>query len=135
MRDILGATRARSRFAPIVITCLVLSGCDRTPAPTAPDPQEAKQLLEHVLSAWQKGDSLESMKQASPSIVVTENRWKRGDKLTKFETAAPSKSFGAQQLFRVKLWLKDDKQKEVEEVAQYEVGTDPVRTVFRSMFD
>jgi hypothetical protein len=135
MREVLSVPRAGSWLVLIATVLIVMSGCDGAAAPTAPDPEEAKQLLEHVLGAWQKGETVEAMKQASPSIVVSDSKWKRGDKLTKFELTSPGKPFGAQQVFRVRLWLTNDKNKEVKDEAQYEVGTQPIRTVFRSLFD
>jgi hypothetical protein len=127
--------RVGVRLALAASGLILFAGCGDTPAPTAADPDAAKQTLERVLSSWQKGETVEGMKKASPSVIVSDMKWDKGAKLTKFEVEGPGKPSGAQQKFRVALWLADANGKEKKEVVQYEVGIDPVQTVFRSMFE
>lgn len=127
--------RAMARLVVAMLASIPFAGCGSTPAPTAADPEAAKQLLERALSAWQKGQTVEAVQSATPPIVINERKWSGGSKLTKYEIEVPSKPSGAQQKFRVTLWLNNDKGEEKKEVAQYEVGTTPVNTVFRAMFE
>lgn len=127
--------RTRAPLALAASALMVLAGCDSTPAPKPADPNAARQTLERTLTSWQKGEKLESLKNAKPSVTVSDLKWGRGDKLTKFELDGPSKPSGAQQAFRVTLWLVNEKGAESKESVQYEVGTDPVHTVFRTMFE
>jgi hypothetical protein len=86
------------------------------------------------LTSWQKGETTEAMKGASPPLIVTDEKWRRGDKLRKFEVESPSDPSGSERAFRATLWLTDAKGKVTQEVAECTVGTDPVPTVFRVMF-
>ena len=88
-----------------------------------------------ALSAWQKGETIESMKQASPSIIVSDKKWTRGDKLTKFEINGPGRLSGSEKVFSVTLWVEGAKGKRIKETTEYSVGTSPSRTVFRAVFD
>lgn len=128
----------RRTMCKIVVAALALppvAGCGSTAAPTAADPDAAKQLLERALSSWQKGQTVEAVKNGTPPIVVNDTKWSGGRKLAKYDIEVPSEPSGAQQKFRVTLWLSDDKGQEKKEVAQYEVGTDPINTVFRTLFE
>jgi hypothetical protein len=74
------------------------------------------------------------MENASPSMIVTDEKWRRGDKLKKFEVEGASQPSGSERSLRATLWLTDAKGKETKEVAEYTVGAGPVQTVFRVMF-
>jgi hypothetical protein len=54
--------------------------------------------------------------------------------LSKFEVAGRGKPSGAERAFTVTLWLVDSKGKDAREQVVYKVGTDPILTVFRSLF-
>jgi hypothetical protein len=114
---------------------IVLSWCGSTPAAPAPDQDAAKQTLERALSSWQKGETVDAMAKASPSIKVLEPKWERGDKLTKFELKGPGKPKGGQQAFQVTLSLQNATGKQTNEMAEYRVGTDRFETVTRLEFD
>jgi hypothetical protein len=118
--------------APVLI---VLCGCDGIPAPPAPDQDVAKQTLERALSSWQKGETVDAMAKASPSIKVSEPKWERGDKLTTFELKGPGQPKGGQQAFRVTLSLTNARGKQTKESAEYRVITHPYETVTRLIFD
>jgi hypothetical protein len=112
-----------------------LSGCGGNGAPDSPNPDDAKQTLERALSAWQKGETVDALAKASPSIKVSEPNWERGDKLTTFELTGPGQPKGGQQAFRVKLSLTRAKGKQTKETAEYRVITHPYETVTRLIFD
>ncbi len=111
-----------------------LAGCGGTSAPATADQDEARQTLDKALSSWKKGESVEALKKASPSILVSDPKWSRGDLLKTFEVEGPGKPSGAERAFTVMLWLTDAKGKEAKEQVVYKVGTSPVFTVFRSLF-
>ncbi|MDG3004359.1 hypothetical protein [Paludisphaera mucosa] len=124
--------RAGLRFlAPLLL--LVAAGCDGS-APVAADEDQARKMLDQALSAWLKGESVEAAKGGSPPITVSDARWERGDALKKFEVEGGGKPSGSERAFTVKLWFADPKGKEVREQVVYKVGTDPIVTVFRSLF-
>jgi hypothetical protein len=127
------AFRASVRLVVILSGLILLPGCGAA-APTPVHADIAKQALERALSSWQKGETTEAMKNASPSMIVSEEKWRRGDKLKKFEVEGASKLSGTERLVRATLWLTDSKGKETKEVAEYKVGDGPVQTVFRVMF-
>jgi hypothetical protein len=116
------------------IGLFVCSGCGSTPAPAPADEGQAKRTLDQALSAWQKGESVEAIKKASPPIVIKDPKWQRGDSLKKFEVDGAGKPSGAEREFKVTLWFADSEGKEVREEVVYRVGTQPILTVFRAMF-
>jgi hypothetical protein len=125
---------AAIRSVVAAIGLLAISGCGGTPAPAPADEGQAKRTLDQALSAWQKGTTVEAIKNASPSIVIKDPKWQRGDSLKKFEVEGSGKPSGAEREFKVTLWLADSEGKEVREDVVYRVGTQPILTVFRAMF-
>ena len=119
-----------------LLGCLVAvaAGCSASGVPVAADEEKARQLLVSTLDAWKGGDSVDKLKAASPSVIVEDLKWKRGDQLAKYEIAGDGKPSGSERAFTVKLFLKDAKGKESREEVVYKVGTDPISTVFRSLF-
>lgn len=117
-----------------VLALIVLSGCGQNAAPVVADQAQARQVLVATLESWKKGETVEALKNASPSVLVDDPKWKRGEKLSKFEVEGEGKPSGAERAFTVTLWLSDAKGKEVREQVVYKVGTDPIVTVFRSLF-
>lgn len=118
----------------LIAGLLFLGGCGSTSAPVAADQDEAKKTLTQALDAWKRGEKPETLKSASPAITVADRRWESGNKLIKYELDGPSTPSGAQQAFRVKLWLTDAKGKDIQDIAEYQVGTDPILTVVRPVF-
>jgi hypothetical protein len=135
MHEYLSTARVGSWLVLAVSGLLLLAGCGGATEPSAIGSEEARQTLEDALSSWQKGEPVEALKKASPSIVVSDETWTRGDKLMSFHIDGPPKASGAERTFRVTLWLTDGKGKQIKEIAEYAVGTGPVRTVFRSVFE
>jgi hypothetical protein len=121
------------RFLALFIM-LAATGCGEGAAPVAADEDQARKMLDQALSAWQKGETVAAVKNGSPSITVSDPKWDRGDSLKKFEVDGGGKPSGAERAFTVKLWFADAKGKEVKEQVVYRVGTDPIVTVFRSLF-
>jgi hypothetical protein len=102
--------------------------------PVAADEDAARKVLDEALSAWQKGETLAAMKQATPSITVVDPSWESGEALKKFEVVSDGKPSGSERAFTVKLWLEKSKSKDGSQQVVYKVGTSPIATVFRSMF-
>src|SRR5262245_39239200 len=130
-----GSRRAGRGLTLVAWSLALLAGCGQAPAPESADPDAARRTLDRALASWIKGDTVEGLKTASPSLVVGEPKWQRGDKLTKYEVQGPGKPSGAQREFRVKLWLTDAKGKATEETVTYQVGVNPIEVVARPMFD
>jgi hypothetical protein len=128
---------ADRRFLMVAAMGLVFAastGCGNggPPVPAAED--QAREVLGEALSGWQRGDSIEDLKQASPSIIVADPKWSGGARLSKFEVQGEGKPAGAERLFTVTLWLEGNQGEQASETVEYKVGTDPIRTVFRAIF-
>ncbi|MFO0950124.1 MAG: hypothetical protein U0835_03030 [Isosphaeraceae bacterium] len=126
----------RRRGTAALAVALILAafaGCGDS-APVAADPARTREILESTLSSWKNGEKAEALKSASPAVLVEDPKWKRGEKLVKYEVEGDGKPSGSEQAFTVTLWFTDSKGKEVREQAVYKVGTDPIVTVFRSLF-
>jgi hypothetical protein len=126
--------RAASWRLALAAGLIALAGCGDTPAPTAADPDLARQTLDRALGSWSEGKSVDDAKSASPPILVSEPKWARGDRLKKFDVKSDGKPSGAERVFTVTIWTVDGKGKEATETVDYRVGTTPVFTVFRAMF-
>lgn len=125
---------ALRRFWMLVVLALfTIGGCGKNEIAVA-DQDQAKKLLDETLTSWKKGETVDALKSASPSILVEDPKWKRGAKLSKFEIEDDGKPSGAERAFTVSLWLADSKGKEVREQVVYKVGTNPILTVFRALF-
>ena len=119
----------------IILIQFGATGCGSQSSMATADQDEAKTALDQVLTSWQSGKTIEDLKNDSPSIIVSDPKWARGDKLKKYTVNGAGKASGAERSFTVNLWLTSDKGKEVREQVQYRVGTHPVLTVFRALFD
>jgi hypothetical protein len=133
MRERRSISGVAARFVLPILLLPVSAGCGGTAAPPTVDADVAKVTLDRTLGSWQKGETIDTMKNASPPVVVSDKSWGRGEKLTKYELDGPSKSAGADRKFQVNLWLTDDKGKIRREVVEYMVGVDPVHTVIRAV--
>ena len=127
-------TRAPYLYLAAAMMFLSVSGCDGNAAPAAADQDEARKTLDQALSAWQKGETIEAMKNGSPAIHVADDKWTQGATLKKYEVEGQGKASGAEREFTVKLWFVNSKGKEVPEQVVYRVGTQPIFTVFRALF-
>jgi hypothetical protein len=122
---------AGKSIAVIALSCV--AGCGSGP-PKPADPAAARDALDRALVAWKDGKSVESLKDADPPIVVSDHLWKNGSRLVKYQIEPGDRREGADQIFRVVLWLENEKAKgkEKEEKTEYTVGTNPILTVVRA---
>ncbi|WP_165220429.1 hypothetical protein [Aquisphaera insulae] len=124
--------RAAGRMVLLTLAA-ALAGCEGTSAPAVAPQEKARQTLDQALTAWSEGKTPEAVKAGSPSILVEDPQWKKGLALKKFAVKGDGKPSGAERIFTVTLTLSDSGKEKVQEV-DYKVGTDPILTVFRSMF-
>ncbi len=124
-------TRRRLAFA---LALIALVGCGGSDVPVATTEDKARETLDLALTSWQKGMTVDQMKAATPSIAIRDPKWSRGDTLKKYEVTGPGKPSASERQFTVILWLADADGKETREQVTFLVGTDPVLTVFRSLF-
>jgi hypothetical protein len=114
---------------------LALPGCGGAGPPAPAEPAVARKALERALAAWTEGKSAESLKSDNPPIVVSDQAWNSGARLLKYQIDPKDHQAGADQIFHVVLWLRDDNAKgntkERRETADYNVGTNPTLTVVR----
>jgi hypothetical protein len=120
--------------ASIAATLGILVGCSgegqRAPAV---DPSRARDTLRTTLDGWKKGETLETLKAGSPSIVAQDFDWMAGSKLVSYEVVGDGKFDDANLRIPVKLTLKTPQGEEVKKQVSYVVGTSPELTVFREM--
>ena len=66
--------------------------------------------------------------------MVSDHLWTNGSRLVKYQIEPGDRRAGADQIFRVVLWLENEKAKgkEKEEKIEYTVGTNPILTVVRA---
>ena len=95
------------------------------------DPERARETLKTALESWKKGDTIESLRAASPPIVAQDFDWMAGNRLVGYEVTGDGKDDDANLRIPVKLTLKTAQGKEVKKSVSYVVGTSPALTVFR----
>lgn len=121
------------RFASFVVIGLIVGGCGG-PRLYKVDPDVARRTLTHALDQWKSGADPESLRAAKPEIVVQDFDWIGGAKLQQYEILGDGEPRDANLVVKVKLTLRDQEEKESSKVVTYLVGTAPVLTVFRDMF-
>jgi hypothetical protein len=120
----------------LVFLCLLLliaaPGCRRQARGKPADPAQGRDALKTALEAWKKGDSVESLASAIPSITVADQRWQDRYKLVRYELADDDKVVGYDLQCRTTLWLKSPDGKEFQEKAVFSVSTNPRLVVVRA---
>jgi hypothetical protein len=128
--------RHRRRFFVGLFLCsLAAAGCGSGPYQSSPvDAKKARETLVVAMESWKSGETAESLKQKTPSIVVQDFDWTGGKKLHEYEVLGDGEEVDANLIARVKLILKEGEGGTVEKTVYYVVGTAPVLTVFRDAF-
>lgn len=117
----------------LLVSLSVLAGCGSNRQTAKPvDPAAARQTLEVVLTDWRNGGRPDVWQQQSPQVVVQDLDWSRGVRLKSYEILGPGEPRDANLYCRVKLVLDEPTAETREQTVTYCVGTDPVRTVFRT---
>jgi hypothetical protein len=109
---------------------VALGGCGPAAAKQA-DPEAARQALRQALESWKKGEAPDSLKSASPPVVVVDRDWRRGAKLLDYELSETPAPNGFDQQFTVSITLEDAGRKKSQKVA-FNVATHPKRVVVRA---
>jgi hypothetical protein len=122
--------RASRRYRLSELVALLALGCGPT-APTVADPATAREALHRALDAWKEGRTADSLRSASPSIVVSDDRWRDGFHLERFDVDPSDRQLGYEMRVRVTLWLRDPKGKTVKQTSEYAVGTGSPYTIVR----
>jgi hypothetical protein len=118
-------------FAFLGLALAAAPGCRRAAARSA-DPAQAREALQTALSAWQKGESADSLRQRSPAITVAESKWENGHRLIRYQIADKDRAVGYDVECRVLLVLQDPKGKQTEEKAVFTVSTSPAVVIVRA---
>jgi hypothetical protein len=120
-----------SVYRILALTAALTAGCG--PGLQAPaDSGRAEQTLRTTLDAWQRGDTPESLRKATPPITVADVDWAGGYRLTGYQVQGAGDRSGVDLRFAVTLTLKDPKGKTVQKSTAYVVGTNPALTVVRN---
>ncbi len=117
-------------FALFWLTVALFPGC-RSNTPSPAQPEKARETLQTVLTAWQNGDSVESLGKRNPAITASDPRWRDGVRLLRYEIAADSTPSGYDLQFHVALWVEEAGGKKTQENVVYTVSTSPKLVVLR----
>lgn len=113
--------------------CMVFlaAGCGGPSLQAPAEPGPARQALCTTLDAWKRGESVESLRGASPAVQVNDPDWPAGYRLTHYQVADTEARDGIDLRYRVALTLKDPRGRIVRKNTSYTVGTSPVLTIVR----
>jgi hypothetical protein len=86
------------------------SGCGGASRPYTPDTDSARQALDAVLGAWQRGQSPTQLSTALPTVYPVDSQWQSGQVLERYEILAEENGGDVvHRRFAVKLALKGPK--------------------------
>lgn len=117
----------------LVLSTMVMGGCGdgRSSPPVKVD--LARETLKAMLEKWKSGATPESLRQATPSVVVQDLDWSGGAKLVAYQILDGDEPVDANLVATVQLTLQTGEAAPQAKRATYVVGTSPVLTVFRDM--
>lgn len=122
----------RSLFLLALIVVAVGCGKGDMAPPAESDPAQAKQALTQALDAWRAGSKPESLRQASPSVIVSDEEWAGGAQLTSYQIQGEGKKFGPSIRINATLEVRGANGQAERKTALYQIATNPVITVNRS---
>lgn len=106
-------------------------GCSQQPSVPMSDMAKARQVAEKVLDAWKSGAAMESMKNETPPIVVSEDLWRNKATLTSYKFQGDGERMGTNVRHKVLLIYADKSGKKMERTFNYLITTVPAVTFFR----
>ncbi len=127
------ARRSSSAWLVAVITSASLAGCGVSQRAAPLDVVLAREVLNTSLEAWKKGESPDSLKNGSPSIIAQDPDWVTGARLVAYAPDGEDNRVAENLFVPVKLTLKLKNGKQVTKNVTYVIGTSPQVMVFRSL--
>lgn len=124
------AKSSRRHLLYVAAVLLLQCGCGPATAPMS-DSTKAKELVQSMLDEWKAGTSMDTMKQRTPPIYLTEDLWRSNTKLEDYALVGESEVQGSNIRFQVKLKCTNKSGKAVEKSVRYLVTTQPALTMVR----
>jgi hypothetical protein len=118
-----------TRIAPLAV--FLAAGCGGPSLQAPADPARAREALQSALDAWQRGEPPDSLRVASPAVLVKDPDWSAGYRLARYEIGADGDRAGVDLRYPVRLTLTDARGRTVRRNITYTVGTSPALTVVR----
>lgn len=122
-------------FRSLILAAIlaVVAGCGDRPVAAPVDPPAARAALKQALDAWKAGQTIDSLKTASPEVIAQDFDWMAGATLTEYKVLDEGIPLDANLRVKVSLTVRDKGGKTATKQVAYIVGTDPKLTVFRAM--
>jgi hypothetical protein len=120
---------------PILFLAAFLVGCGDPGLQAPAEPAQAREALCAVLEAWQRGDSLQSVRTGTPAVQVHDRDWAAGLPLARYQIVSEGERAGLDMRYRVVLTLQPPGGRAIRRNAVYMVGTSPIPTVHREYDD
>jgi hypothetical protein len=109
----------------------LMLGCGGPSLQEPADPGRAREVLQTVLDAWQRGETPDSVRAASPAIHVNDPDWQAGCRLTRYRITADGGRAGIDLRYPVTLTLRNPSGQTIQKNTTYLVGTSLLLTVVR----
>ena len=93
----------------------------------------AKSTLVEVLDTWQRGGTIQELKDRTPMIVVQEPLWTDQGSLISYQLVGEGREEDANWFCEVELVIQSGEGAKKTHKVTYAVGTDPVLTVFHAI--
>lgn len=121
---------AWSPWSVVIVIALTVSACHSSRG--GANPEQAREFLRQALQAWQQQRSPDSLRQASPPVLMTEPKWAQGWKLLRFDFTHEGEARGHDWEVSVRLWLRGPDGNESQEQAAYVIATGSQVVIVRS---
>jgi hypothetical protein len=116
-----------------LIATASLAGCGERERADPLDVELAREALKTSLECWKKGDSADTLKSGSPSIIAHDPDWVAGARLVAYTLGGDDTRVAENLFVPIKLTLKLKNGKQATKNVTYVIGTSPQVMVFRSL--
>jgi hypothetical protein len=100
-------TSARWIVLILPLALAVGGGCGNRTPNQVPSSGDGRQALETALTAWQNGQAVDKLDNASPPIQVVDSDWSKKQQLTKYEILEEIPRTDGRRSFKVRLYLQN----------------------------
>jgi hypothetical protein len=116
-----------------LVATACLSGCGVRQHSAPLDVELARDVLKTSLESWMKGDSADTLRDGSPSIIAQDPDWVTGARLVAYTLDGDDKRVAENLFVPARLTLKLKNGKQATKNVTYVIGTSPQVMVFRSL--
>ena len=128
-KEFLGSIKMR--WLAGMLSALVCCGCSSAQVELVGDEDEARTLLVTALDAWKAGKKPDTLKEATPALIVGDDDWRSGKALKEYQIHGTPHEAGGHWRVNAVLTVADG-QDESQKSVYYAVTMEPAITIVRA---